>query len=204
MGADPTWPNRARYSIPCAVTLGSGGGGCAAGRHSRLGRAQRRSGFGRAAVVRFVAVFSPYLYRCCSCFPSVCCSVKLPLSRPTSFCLFLPILLRTPEGGGAAAWRFCCRRQPKPKQYLLNPGHLHAEEEQVLYSMWTAVLAPSSSLSLPAPYPRGARGGLLPEPERKWQKPHRQWLGGTQTMVASPWVTWVCPRARHRYRYRCK
>jgi len=72
--------------------------------------------FGRAAVwvVRFVVVFSPYLYRCCSCFPSVCCSVKLPLSRPTGFCLFLFILLCTPAGGGAAAWRFCCRWQPKP------------------------------------------------------------------------------------------
>jgi len=34
--------------------------------------------------------------------PSVCCSVKLPLSRPTGFCLFLSILLRTPAGGGAA------------------------------------------------------------------------------------------------------
>jgi len=48
----------------------------------------------------------------------VCCSVKLPLSRPTSFCLFLSILLRTPVGGGAAAWRFCCRLQPKPKHHL--------------------------------------------------------------------------------------
>jgi len=48
--------------------------------------------------------------------PFVCCSVKLPLSQPTSFCLFLSILLRTAAGGGAAAWRFCCRRQPKPKQ----------------------------------------------------------------------------------------
>ena len=38
--------------------------------------------------------------------PFVCCSVKLPLSRPTSFCLFLSILLRTP------AWLFCCRPQP--------------------------------------------------------------------------------------------
>jgi len=41
----------------------------------------------------------------------VCCSVKLPLSRPTGFCLFLSILLRTPAGGGAAAWHFCCRLQ---------------------------------------------------------------------------------------------
>jgi len=44
--------------------------------------------------------------------PFVCCSVKLPLSRPSSFCLFLSILLRTPAGGRAAAWRFCCRPQP--------------------------------------------------------------------------------------------
>jgi len=40
--------------------------------------------------------------------PFVCCSVKLPLSQPTNFCLFLSILLRIPSRGGAAAWRFCC------------------------------------------------------------------------------------------------
>ena len=39
MGADPTWPNRARYSVPCAVTPGSGGGGGAAGTHSARERA---------------------------------------------------------------------------------------------------------------------------------------------------------------------
>jgi len=32
----------------------------------------------------------------------VCCSVKLPLSQPTSFFLFLSILFPTPAGGGAA------------------------------------------------------------------------------------------------------
>jgi len=32
----------------------------------------------------------------------VCCSVILPLSPPTSFCLFLSFLLHTPVGGGAA------------------------------------------------------------------------------------------------------
>jgi len=44
--------------------------------------------------------------------PFVCCSVKLPLSRPTGFCLLLSILLRSLAGGGAAAWRFCCWQQP--------------------------------------------------------------------------------------------
>jgi len=35
--ADPTWPNRTGYSIPCAAMLGSGGGSCTAGSRSRLG-----------------------------------------------------------------------------------------------------------------------------------------------------------------------
>ena len=43
--------------------------------------------------------------------PLVCCSVKLPLSRPTSFCLFLSILLRTLVGRGEASWRFCYQLQ---------------------------------------------------------------------------------------------
>jgi len=42
--------------------------------------------------------------------PSVCCSVKLPLSRPTGFCLFLSILLRTPAGRGSARGAFVAVR----------------------------------------------------------------------------------------------
>jgi len=111
--ADPTpaWPNRAGYSIPCAVMWGSGGrgGGTAGTRGSGglSGGVVRESG----SVLRVSFVYCPYLYRCCS-VPSVCCSVKLPLSRPTSFCLFLSILLCTPAGGGAATWHLCCRPQP--------------------------------------------------------------------------------------------
>ena len=40
VGAESIWPNRARYSIPCDVMLGSGGGGGAAGTLSQLGRSQ--------------------------------------------------------------------------------------------------------------------------------------------------------------------
>ena len=103
--ADPTWPNRTGYCIPFAVMLGSsggklGGGNSLAARERAV--AFRESGSLGCAVC---VVFSPYLYRCCYC------SVKLPLSRPTSFCLFLSILLQTPAGGGAAPWRFCCRLQ---------------------------------------------------------------------------------------------
>jgi len=115
---DQTEP--ARYSIPCDVTLGSGEGA----QRGRDGLAAREGAApvlsGRAGLLcEFVSYF---LLICIVVVPvpSVCCSVKLPLSRPTSFCLFLFILLRTPAGGGAATWRFCCRRQPKPKQYGNN------------------------------------------------------------------------------------
>jgi len=73
----------------------------------------QRQRFGRAAlqVVRFVLCF---LLICIVVVtvPFVCCSVELPLSQPTSFCLFLSILLRTPVGRGTAMWHFCCRPQP--------------------------------------------------------------------------------------------
>ena len=114
----PTWPNRAGYSIPCAVMLGSGGRGGQRGGNSLA--AQERAApvlFGRVGpLCEFVSYF---LLICIVvvAVPFVCCSVNLPLSRPTSFCLFLSILLRTAAGGGAAAWRFCCRRQPKLKQH---------------------------------------------------------------------------------------
>jgi len=36
--ADPTWPNRTEYSIPCAVMLRSGWGELGSGKESRLRR----------------------------------------------------------------------------------------------------------------------------------------------------------------------
>jgi len=66
--ADPTWPNRARYSIPCAVMLGSGGGQLGAGTHlwlGSMGGGPVREGDSLGCAV--CVVFSPYLYRCCSC-----------------------------------------------------------------------------------------------------------------------------------------
>ena len=99
----PTWPSRAGYSIPCAVTLGSGGRG---GRHGGNSR-----GSGERALI--LSGREGLLCEFVSCFllicifvvpvPSVCCSVKLPLSRPTSFCLFS--FLSPPHRGGGRGGR---------------------------------------------------------------------------------------------------
>jgi len=116
--ADPTPPGQTEPGIPyhvpsCGVPVGGaaqrklthGWGACGAG------PVRERGSVGCASLCRIFSLSVSLLFL----FPSVCCSVKLPLSRPPSFCLFLSILLRTPAGGGAAAWRFCCRWQPKPK-----------------------------------------------------------------------------------------
>ena len=99
------------YHVPsCWVPVG---GSWAAGIHSLLGSAQRRFGPGESAlwVVRFVLCI-PLICIIVVPVPFVCCSVNLPSSRPTIFRLFLSILLRTPVGGGVAAWRFCCQLPP--------------------------------------------------------------------------------------------
>jgi len=103
------------YHVPsCWVPVG---GGCAAGTHSRLGRARRHFGPGESGCV-LQALFCwfvlciPLICIIVVPVPFVCCSVNLPSSRPTIFRLFLSILLRTPVGGGVAAWRFCCQLPP--------------------------------------------------------------------------------------------
>ena len=119
--AYPTWPNRAGYSIPFVVMLGSGGGELGGGNSLVVLECAAAVWSRKVAlwVVRFVLCF---LLICIVVVPVpfVCHSVKLPLSRPTSFCLFLSILLRKPTGGGAAVWRFCCWPQPNHNTDLRN------------------------------------------------------------------------------------
>ena len=67
----PTWPNRAGYSIPCAVMLGSAGGGT----HSRLGSARRWSCPGERV--------------CCA---SLCCIFSLSVLLLLLFPLFTALL----------------------------------------------------------------------------------------------------------------
>jgi len=65
--ADPTWPNRTWYSIPCAAMLGSGWG---AGQEegSRDSGARRAPG-SECCSVHFTVSFLyyPYQYCCCYC-----------------------------------------------------------------------------------------------------------------------------------------
>jgi len=58
--------------------------------------------FGRAAVwvVRFVVVFSPYLYRCCSCFPLFAVLLNCPYPDPPVSASFLSILSARRRGEG--------------------------------------------------------------------------------------------------------
>ena len=103
------------YHVPsCWVPVGGSG---AAGTHSQLRSTQQRQ-FGRAAlwVVQFVLCI-PLFCIVVVPVPFVCCSIKMPLSQSTGFCLFLSVLLRTPAGGGAATWCFCCRPQPNHNKH---------------------------------------------------------------------------------------
>jgi len=93
----PTWPNRAGYSIPCAVMLGSGGGELG-GRNS-LAAWEGTVAVRSKRVVLFCgfALYIPLFCIVVVPVPFVCCSVKLPLSRPTSF---LPVSFHSPPHPG--------------------------------------------------------------------------------------------------------
>jgi len=70
----------------------------------KLITAWEHSGYQAVRVALCISLFILYIHLISIivvtvCF--VCCPVKLPLSRPTSFCLFLSILLPIPVGGGA-------------------------------------------------------------------------------------------------------
>ena len=108
-------PYRCRHSGFCW-------GVSAAGTLSHLGSLRRRCGpRERVCFCRVFSLSVSFLFL----FPSVCCSVKLHLSRTTGFCLFIFILLRTPAGGGAVTWRFCCWPQPNhnTRQTWCPTGH---------------------------------------------------------------------------------
>jgi len=110
-GPTPTWPNRAGYSIPCAVMLGSGGGGGTTGAHSWCWSCPGE----RVCCASLCRIFSLSL-SLLFLFPLFAVLLNCAYPDPPVFCLFLSILLCTAAGGGTAVWRFCYRWQPKPKQ----------------------------------------------------------------------------------------
>jgi len=109
-----TPPGQTEQGIPyhvlsCWVLVG---GTRVAGTHSRLGSAQRREQL--SGLCSLCCVF-PFSVSLLFLFPLFAVLLNCPypnLFQPTSFCLFLSILLCTPAGGGAVAWRFWCRPQP--------------------------------------------------------------------------------------------
>jgi len=99
--ADPTWPNRTGYSIPCAIMLGSGraagGGKAVAAREHTEHRVVR--------VALSILLFVLYILLLCIVVVTVrfvCCSVKL----------FLPFSSHSPphpsggKGGRVTLWPF--------------------------------------------------------------------------------------------------
>ena len=89
------------------------GGGGAVGTLSRLGSVRRWCG--PRERVWFCRVFFSLSVSLLLLFPLFAVLLNCPYPDPPVSACFLSILLRTPAGGGAAAWRFCCQRQPKPK-----------------------------------------------------------------------------------------
>ena len=95
--ADPTWPNRAAYSIPCAVTLGSGGG---------------ELGGGNSLVTRectAVVVESGSLSGLCG----LCCVFSSSVSSLLLFPLFAVLLNRPYPGPPVSAFFFPFSSAPR-------------------------------------------------------------------------------------------
>jgi len=103
--ADPTWPNRAGYSIPCAVMLDSGwrelGSRISLMALERAVAAVGQSCSLRSAVLCCVFSLSASLLLL---FPSFAIPLNCPYPDPPVSDCFLSVLLRTPAGGGAAEW----------------------------------------------------------------------------------------------------
>ena len=97
----PTWPNRAWYSIPCAVTLGSGGGAAwwelTRGSAAHGASPVRENGsVGRVVHI----VFSPYLYRYCSCSLLFAVLLNCPYPDPPVSASFFPFSSTRRQGEG--------------------------------------------------------------------------------------------------------
>ena len=106
--------NPGRDTAVWANPLASGGGGAG---QQELTRGSGPRGGGRWERLSLRSVLFCVIPLICIILvtvPFVCCSVKLPLSRPTGFCPFLSHLLCTLVWGGEATWRFLLPAAAKP------------------------------------------------------------------------------------------
>jgi len=111
--ADPTWPNRAGYSIPCAAMLGSGGGE-RGGRNSlaaweRTVAAVRENGSpGRAVCV----VFSPFSVSLLFLFPLFAVLLNCCYPDPPVSSCFFPFSSAPQQGEGQPRGAFVAGCSP--------------------------------------------------------------------------------------------
>ena len=115
--ADPTWPNRAGYSIPCAVLLGSGGGELG-GRNSLAARERAA-----AAVVENGSVVRSVL--CCVfplsvllLFPLFAVLLNCPYPDPPVSACFFPFSSAPQWGEGWPRGTFVAGRSQTMTTYI--------------------------------------------------------------------------------------
>ena len=106
--ADPTWPNRAGYSISCAVMLGSGGGELGSG-NSLAARECAAAVVGESGSLCCAVCFvhSPYLYRW---FPLFAVLLNRPYPEPPVSACFFPFSSSPWRGEGRPRGAFVSGR----------------------------------------------------------------------------------------------
>ena len=137
MGADPTWPNRAGYSIPCAVTLGSAGG--VVRRELSRGSGACGAGAVRESGSVFCRVFSLSVLLL-FLFPLFAVLLNYPyLNPPVSACFFpFSSTPRRGEGRPRGAFVTGCS-QTRTSTLLLLPAHTFPLLQNGSF-LWAAVL----------------------------------------------------------------
>jgi len=115
--------------------LGSGGGGSAAGTHSWLGRAQWRLGPRERFCSAGLFCIFPFFCIIVVTVPFVCCSVKLPLSRPTSFCR-VALLLPTAAETRTFAYRVISKVRRLALVYSMKINKIQWILLSTIFSFW--------------------------------------------------------------------
>jgi len=119
--ADPTWPNRAGYSIPCAFMLGSGGGERDGGNSLVAWERAAAVVVESSSVVRSVllCVF-PLSVLLFLLFPLFVVLLNCPYPDPPVSACFFPLSSAARRGEGRPHGAFCCWPQPNHNTTFYN------------------------------------------------------------------------------------